>query len=63
MITMKILITLLAIALVAQGIAIIILFNTLNVFRENILKIYDHLIDISRVIDKVIVLNGKEKMQ
>ena len=63
MITTKILITLLAIALVAQGIAIIILFNTLNVFRENILKIYDHLIDISRVIDEVIVLNGKEKMQ
>ena len=63
MITTKILITLLAIALVAQGIAIIILFNTLNVFRENILKIYDHLIDISRVIDEVIELNGKEKMQ
>ena len=63
MITTKILITLLAIALVAQGIAIIILFNTLNDFRENILKIYDHLIDISRVIDEVIELNGKEKMQ
>ncbi len=63
MITTKILITLLAIALVAQGIAIIILFNALNVCRNKILKIYDHLVDICRYIDKVVVLNGKEKMQ